>query len=291
MTNREIRAEAWRLMVHGRWFSRVLNASIALLIAANLVRALACRLVPSGPFALFVVLLTGGIIRSGYAAIALAAARNDTARPYARAFGGWLRPFACLWRNALAVLVTFAVALLLAPVADLNRFLFRHGGVAGAAIGTVFWIVDFLLVVGILYRLYFYWYVAQDDSVSAVDAMKRTFKLTKGRVFALCRLDCSYWRWHLVLFVSLLPGLGVVMNSLLAWIRDVCRSMNVDAVAVLGLPETIAYPVPPIIGNLSLLVSVLVLAVVWVYMRIGHAIFYRELVDAARDEHREGATA
>ena len=283
MTNREIRAEAWRLMVHERWFSRMLNASIALMIAAGLVRALACRLVPSAPFALFVILLTGGIIRHGYAAIALAAARNDTARPFALAFGGWLRPFACLWRNAVAVLVTCGVVLLLAPVADLNCFLFRHGGVAGAAIGTVLWIVDFLLVVGILYRLYFYWYVAQDDSVSAVEAMKRTFKLTKGRVIALCRLDCSYWRWHLVLFVFLLPGLGVVLNSLLAWIRDVCQSVNVDAVAVLGLPEAIAYPVPPIVGNLSLFAFVFILAVVWVYMRIGHTIFYREVVGAARD--------
>ena len=327
--NSEIRKEAWSLMWHGRWFWRYLatyavmmaivlgamgavafaysalgvetlqdfkEAQLAarrqgLEYAAPSMRALWGMISATG-FERFISFVFSGILAFGMTSVVLQAVRGEKASWFRRALAGFGNPFG-MFLLMLRLTLGFLVWMMLA-VLPMVWIIPRAGadgavGASAAVACSSLWALGVMLYVAYRYRAAWFLKVDHPDW-GAWECVRRSVELMDGAKRAAFGLDCSYWLAALppTLF-GLLP-----LVPCMKLLRRACEGVDVRGClqaadwAALGLGRSDA-----------LLLAVAVLGgavsgvILWVYLVLGHAVFYREQVAAANEgtEVDDGASA
>lgn len=262
--NREIRAEAWRI-VRGKWFGRILTAGVALytiVIAVSVALSAAFSdmgvqtwfdflkskarnmqeglgyAVPSAAafwqmtgasaFEQFIGCVFGSILVFGMAGLMLKAVRDDEGRWLADSFGGFKRPLEVTWLMVLMNLKVFLWSLL--------------------------FIVPGIVAV---YRYRQAWYLKNEHpDWSASKCIAESGRLMRGHKGQAFALDCTYAGW-----------------LLLGW-------MVFTASAIFAVTEYESSAALAFVGMLASLTGLLFAAFVLAYFFVGRAVFYREVACA-----------
>ena len=212
--NREIRAEAWRI-VRGKWFGRILTAGVALytiVIAVSVALSAAFSdmgvqtwfdflkskarnmqeglgyAVPSAAafwqmtgasaFEQFIGCVFGSILVFGMAGLMLKAVRDDEGRWLADSFGGFKRPLEVTWLMVLMNLKVFLWSLL--------------------------FIVPGIVAV---YRYRQAWYLkTENPEWGAAKCLAESGRMMKGHKGKLFLLNLSFIGWYIVGFLCLIVG-------------------------------------------------------------------------------------
>lgn len=299
--NKEIRSEAWRLLWKEGWAGRLLVTGFLLSVVlfgavlglyfvykglgvesledfqreqlATVASGAAADASFSGVsmrmwlgslFQSFVQHLFSGIAMLGMAAVLVKAVRGKAEGWFAAACTGFQTPFASFW-------LWFRIQLQMAlwMMAALFPSLVVGGAVAGllglkgelaAGVSLVVAVPPVLLVlVWVLYRYQLAWFLkAEHADWGAGRCIARSVELMHGLKGRAVSLDCSYWLWILLLIPLCVP------NALFGY------AITSGTLGKLGFAKLAA-------GGLSLLLSMTFGMVIYWYIALGHAIFYREI--------------
>lgn len=300
--NKEIRAEAWGLLWREGWFMRLLAVGVILsvvMIGALLglyfaykalgveslsdfqrakLNAAAAGLDFTAPsseasmrmwlgslFQNFIQHLFSGLVMFGMVSVLLKAVRRDAKGWFASAFGGFQMPFSAFWlwfrvqfQTALWMLMTLVPTMVVVSVV-LNVLGFAPTSPGGLLVIFLGCLPAALVFLWVLYRYQLAWFLkAEHPEWRAGRCIARSVELMRGLKRRAVSLDCSYWLWILLLIPFLVP------NGLLGYAIATDSFGNLSALQLA-------------MGGVSLLLSVTLGMVVYWYIALGHAIFYREI--------------
>lgn len=300
--NKEIRAEAWGLLWREGWFRRLLAAGVILslvMIGALLGLYFAYRALgveslsdfqrakldaaaagldltaPSAEasmrmwlgslFQNFIQHLFSGIVMLGMVSVLLKAVRRDAKGWFSAAFVGFQLPLSAFWLwfcvqfqtalwTLLALFPTIVAVSVILNVLGLSPT--SPGGLLAIGLGCLPAALVFLWV---LYRYRLAWFLkAEHPEWRAGRCIARSVELMKGLKRRAVSLDCSYWPWILLLIPFLVPNI-----------------LFGHALAMGSLGEMNAIQL--VAGSVLLLLSASFGTLLYAYIALGHAIFYREI--------------
>jgi len=273
---REMRHDAWTVLVGSRWGWR-LAANYLALLAVGVGAMVALRYmfelggiqtwesfreaqkaarqagvdlsVPSSREALrmafasglssFLEYLFSGIVAFGIALTLLKCLRNETAGWFSGAFGGFRRPLEMFWLTALMSLKVFLWTLLLVV----------PGFVA-------------------CFRYALAWYVkAENPEMGADGCIGRSCELMRGRKAKLLRFALSYSGWIALALVPTVAAVALFAEAA-HMVEGGAAPSGMDGIALLG----------------AILVALALTSFVSIYIAVGQAVFYRD----AKAEAEEG---
>lgn len=209
---------------------------------------------------MFIAYVFGAIAMFGFVGLSLRARDDDAGRWMVRSMSGFSRPFDVAWlmllMNLLVMLVFVfwavlfsSIALVLAHLAGMD--VFSAAGMAVAALG-VFAAIPFSVPAFYAYRQA--WYIkCEDESLSAVECLRRSRRMMKGFKASAFLLDLSYL-------------LRFVFSMILYVISSVLAAFAAQGGALVGFASAV-------VGFLAFYVFVKALLALFVV----RAVFYREI--------------
>lgn len=212
LSNKEIRAEAWRLMWTKLNFLKLTGMMIFHFIAVGLVVgavvAVLYRSLESGetvnPFGEFAGRILVGIIQSvaslGLTAMVLALAKAEET-PYKESFLGYAYPF----RSFFAMLaINFTFLLWGLPIIALACLMLA---LALPLLLVPIYLAWVMMIFYLIYRYRFFWFVkAESPKMGAFEALRESVKLSNGEKWKLFKFDLSYWLSALWILVPIVGG-------------------------------------------------------------------------------------
>lgn len=298
MTNKEIRVESWQLLWREGWLWRVMAAgatlgailglvvwltaalyayfgveSLAAFQKAKLSAARAglgyaaptqeatVRMYAASLFKTFLQHLFSCLVMAGVTAVMMRAVRRDAAGWFRDAFIGFRMPLTMFWLwfceqflTGMWILGTLLPCLVVAGVFQSVLGLPVSVTAVLASIPAAF------VMLWVVYRYRLCWYVKIDNpDLSARRCLRGSICLMQGQKMRAVSLDCSFWPWFLLL-VPFLSNVAYVGHRV---VGDGLAHLSASLLAG---------------GALSLLLTVVLVAVIGWWMALAHAIFYRELL-------------
>ena len=291
--NREIRAEAWRLLWKGGGIVRLGGAGLALgivlfgvmAVLAYAYRALdiatlqdflaaqqqaasqglgytassdgaMMRMIGASLFQSFIQYLLMGIATYGVMSLCLKTVRGE--RGIGSAFVGFGAPFSTFWLMfGVQIRTAFWLMLALLPASTVLA-IGSAGGVASVAAAFVMVVVLLAVLTWVIYRYRNVWLLKADHPEwGAGRCIAGSVEMMKGWKMRAVRLDCSYW----LSFLGLVPFAAAGF-----WAVAKYRLEGLDGFAASDFL---------IVGLVGVSAIVYFLVAGW-YLMLGHAIFYRE---------------
>ena len=291
--NREIRAEAWRLLWRGGGIVRLAGAGLVLgIVLFGVTAALAyafrvldiptlqdfmaaqqqaasqglgytassdgalMRMVGASLFQSFIQYLLMGISTYGVVNLCLKTVRGE--RGIGAAFVGFGAPFSTFWLMfGVQIRTAFWMMLALMP-ASMLLAVGNDNALASVGIGLVMIVVLLLVLTWVIYRYRNVWLLKADHPEwGAGRCIAGSVEMMKGWKMRAVRLDCSYW----LSFLGLVPFAAAGF-----WAAAKYRLEGLDGFAASDFL---------IVGLVGVSAIVYFLVVGW-YLMLGHAIFYRE---------------
>lgn len=295
-TCREIRRDAWNIMVKGKWGWRFLLASVvlyavffAVLVVVGEIYAFyevqtwesfraaqleakragfdlsvpsfheELRMTLASGFAFFVAMLGNSIIAFGTASVLLRGVKGETEGWFACAFDGFKRPLGLLW---LVTLITLKILLWMLP------------GIVVCSVLSCRGLLPLLLVPGFIavLRYALAWFVkAENPEMDANACIKRSCVLMRGRKWRFFIFLLSYIGWFFLGLV--LPAVGGGISGALG---------AVAAAGPLALVMSFVFAA-----------TVMYFVFVGIYLAFGGAVFYRDAkaeVDGTAGAHEAEET-